>query len=436
MLSHPNIARELLLLFLVAYLFVSIKAFRTALNPLAVAIAPWLAILAAQEFLAPSMYLSWLASTIIAGSLACVGLGAFIVMVCFPRKPFPSEPAKLEPIQERRWLRYCVFAMIIGAVGLHVGITFYYGILQGVGLSSTGTFVSYALFDEVMNSAIAWPYRVATTLLQVGAVVCSLELQTKRPSYGMVITFLAFVTLESVFIASRFGLYLVYSGVILGWVVFAAQRYRRLSPRLIMFFTFGLAVAAAVYGYTQSRRTTTEDREVSQMMAAGLISSPSVFTQALAERKGWVTGTLEGGTFHSLMLLLTGQERGSWDFDSYPIAPDMPEVSNLSTGFWQLLADFGISGAAIILTLMGAISTRLFVKFNAQQTAKRAGSLLCMYLLLFWLPVVVLTHYMYFFCVALVLFKADLLYGMTLGAGSGAPKRSERGRLFGRTVPT
>ena len=434
MLSHANIAREILLAFLVGYFLVGRKAFGTAMNPLAVAVAPWIAIIAAQEFLEPSMYCSWLASVIIAGSLSCLGLGAFVVIVFFRSEQVVPEPVRLEPLRKRRGLRYGVFGLIICGVALHVGITFYYGILQGVGLSNTGTFVSYALFDQVLNSAIAWPYRIATTLLQVGAVICSLELQSKRPAYLVVILFLTLITMESVFIASRFGLYLVFSAVILGWVVFAAQRYRRLSVRLLMFAVLGLALAGGLYGFTNSRRTGTETRDTGQMMAAGLISSPSVFTGILADRDEWITGTLEGNTFHSLLLFVTGQERGSWSYDPYSIAPDMSETSNLVTGLWQLLADFGICGTVIILTLMGAVSTRVFTRFNAQPTAKRAGTLLCMYLLLFWLPVVVLTHYMYFWIVAPVLLETDLLYGMTSSAVSVSTRRSQARNLPSRNL--
>jgi len=430
MLSHANIAREILLLFLVAYFLTGWKVFRTAMNPLAVAVAPWLAMIAAQEFLEPSMYCSWLAAAIIAGALLCVGLGTLIVMVYLPGNGFVPSPAKLEPVLEHRWLRYCVFGLILSGVGLHVGVTYYYGILHGVGLSSTGTFVSYELFDQVLNSAIAWPYRIASTMLQLGAVICSLELQSKRPAYLVVISYLSLTTLESVFIASRFGLYLVYSAVILGWVVFAAQRYRRLSLRLVMFSALALILAAAVYGFTTSRRTGSETRDTNQMMAAGLISPPSVFSGILTDHDEWITGTLEGNTFHSLLLFVTKQDRGSWNYDPYSIAPDMSETSNLVTGLWQLLADFGISGTVIILTLMGAVSTRLFTRFNAQPTAKRAGSLLCIYLLLFWLPVVVLTHYMYFWCIAPVLFKADLLYRVGPGAGMPTP-----GKTRDRSLP-
>src|SRR5579863_5710286 len=421
MLSHANIARELLLVLLASYLFASVKAFRSALNPLVVAIAPWLAILAAQEIIAPSMYFSWLAAAIIAGSLLCVGLGAIIVLVCMPNAPLRSELTRLEPVRARRWLRYSVFGAIIGGVSVHAGVTFYYGAILGVGVSSTGSFSAYALFDEVMNSPVAWPYRIATTMVQVGAVICGLELRTKRPAYSVIIFFLAVVTSEGLFIASRLGMFLAYSAVILGWLVFAGRRYRRMSPRLVLSGIVGLFVVAALYQYTSGRRVGTDDDAMNNRMVSGLISSPSVLTGVMKDREGWIVGTLGGESFRGIMLFTTGQDWDSYAQEAYPIAPEMPETSNMVTGLWQILIDFGIAGSAILMTLMGALSTGLFMKFSAQPTAKRAGSLLCVYLLLCWLPIFVITHYMFFWCVMVVALKIDLLYCVAPDAGSDSP---------------
>ena len=143
----------------------------------------------------------------------------------------------------------------------------------------------------------------------------------------------------------------------------------------------------------------------------------------------WRWGTLSGLTIQGPLELFGLAHRGWGQFD--PISP-IPELAKLETnvfsGLAMLLDDLGIAGTGALLATFGALTTALVASLYRRPTVVKTVVVANVYLLLFWMPVVLMSYYVFWW----VQFLAVGLLGSLLFSSGPAGQASRHSQRLAR----
>jgi len=396
------------------------RRFKTMVNPVVIVCAPWAGMLLGQQALAWFFPFGATAALLVCLAAVAFTLGAFAISLHGAVEP-SIVTMRLQPRAALLWTAISWSLVCLAAANL--AIFLYYGFVLGVGRMEGGGLVFYALTDAIYDSSLGWIQRALQVAVYIAAPLFAFDtVRCRRLTVGAG-AFLAIVVFQGWIVANRLPMFLVLTVFILTWAVMLARRIRRPSLPLIGMVSAALAIGMVFFWYTMSRR---HGGQLSGIrLATDLLTTflgpPTAFSAHLGSTSGWHFGMLTGITIRGPLELFGLAQR-----NLEPIAPipGFTVETNVFSGLSMLLEEVGIAGAAAVMMLLGAVTTGLAASFYRRPTVVKAAVLSNLYLLLFWLPVTLMSYYVYWSVeLAAVGLLGSLVFSASLAVTTPTPSQ-------------
>lgn len=411
--------------------WVGTRRFKTLINPVVIVCGPWAGMLLGQQLFGPFFPFRATAALLVCVAALAFTLGAFAVSLHSPGALQPTEMTlRLQPHAIALWPAVSWSLVALAATSL--AIFLYYGFVLGVGRVGGGGLVFYALTDAIRGTAWEWIQRLCQLTVYVAAALFALETVRLRRIGLRAGLFLAVVILQSWLVSNRLPTFLILSVFAVTWATMFAARLRRPALRTVGITAVVVGLALAFYWYTTARRHAGQLSSLTLTLdlLSVFVGPPSAFSAHLATTDGWHFGTLKGITIQGPLELFGLSQRGMGQFEPITPVPGLALHTNVFSGLAMILDEVGVVGAIAVMIVLGSLTTGVVSSFHRKPKMAKAAVLTSLYLLLFWLPVVLLTYYV-FWTVQLLL--VALLGSLFFSVHAVRPIGSERGSVAVRT---
>jgi len=371
------------------------RRFKTIVNPVVIVCAPWAGMLIGQQLFGLLFPFSATAALLVCFAAVTFSLGALALSLHCDAEP-ATVTMRLQPRATLLWT--AVGWSLVACAAANLAIFLYYGFVLGVGRLEGGGLLFYSLAEAVQSSSVGWIQRGLQTGVYVGAGLFALE-TVRLGRIGLRAgLFLAIVILQGWLMSNRLPTFLTVTIFGLMWILVYAHQLRRPTLRVVGRITLALGVAGTFYWYTMARRHSGQlpAFTLAVDMVTTFVGPPAAFSAHLETTHGWRWGTLSGLTIEGPLELFGLAHRGWGQFDPISPVPGLAKLeTNVFSGLAMLLDDVGVAGTGALLATFGALTTILVASLYRRPSIFKTVLVANMYLLLFWLPVVLMSYYVF-----------------------------------------
>ena len=305
---------------------------------------------------------------------------------------------------------------MVGIAAMHLALTVYYVYVLGIGAYADGALDSYELVNQLENSSLGWFQRGSQSLIYAAAALLGIDAARRQRFTAPAILFLLLVIARGVVLTNRTPVYLSLMILGLAYAVVHARKYTHISSRICL-LVIAAVLAFGAFSWVATERRYGSGNSTNEQMGettrVSLLGAPSGLALYLDRSDEWKYGDLRGISLNGPLALVGLVERapsGVYTGDDVQyLTPNALSLTNQYSGLRLIMEDIGVVGALMFFLILGYVTTALFYAFYRHPNGWQFSLLVNIYLLLLWMPIAMLSHY--------VFWLADLLVVGALTAG-------------------
>lgn len=293
----------------------------------------------------------------------------------------------------------------MGVVATYFVILIVNGYQLGFVSLRTGPSDPYSLHNYLLGSWLRWPFRLAQTLAYVAVFFAGIDMVMRRRVSVPAAVILLGMVLVTLSTSTRTPALLSMSYLVCVALVWSRDLFARINLRtlgvgvFIAVFIVALASSAFLRRYDASGRT---QSHIVASVTHSLLGPPSSLSLYLGDSYEWYYGVQNGRSLQGPLALLGVIDRSITIYDGYYLTSNVTQKPNVFTAFRFLMDDVGIGGSVLLMALSGFLTGTIYNRFQSRPSLVTGSLLVSILMLLLWLPLTLLTSYVYWYSVLIV----------------------------------